>query len=50
MYDPQCIERVRGVVSEPFARCSYTEAVEILQKAIKEGKKFENMEVEFFFF
>jgi asparaginyl-tRNA synthetase len=46
MYDPQCIERVRGVVSEPFARCSYTEAVEILQKAIKEGKKFENMEVE----
>lgn len=46
MYDPTCIERVRGVVASPFGRCSYTEAVEILQKAIKDGHKFENNDVE----
>lgn len=46
MYDQGCIERVRGIVAEPFARCSYTEAVEILQKTVAEGHKFENMEIE----
>eukprot|EP00286_Rhodomonas_abbreviata_P016239 CAMPEP_0181326586 /NCGR_PEP_ID=MMETSP1101-20121128/21588_1 /TAXON_ID=46948 /ORGANISM="Rhodomonas abbreviata, Strain Caron Lab Isolate" /LENGTH=604 /DNA_ID=CAMNT_0023435071 /DNA_START=41 /DNA_END=1855 /DNA_ORIENTATION=+ len=46
MYDKGCIERVRGVVAEPFARITYTEAIETLQKAIKEGKTFENMDVE----
>mmetsp|Transcript_12185 Transcript_12185/g.19117 ORF Transcript_12185/g.19117 Transcript_12185/m.19117 type:complete len:291 (+) Transcript_12185:1201-2073(+) len=45
MYDPKCIERVKGVVAEPFERCSYTKAIEILQEAIKNGKKFENMDV-----
>jgi asparaginyl-tRNA synthetase len=39
MYDPTCIERVRAVAAEPFGRCSYTEAVEILQKAIADGHK-----------
>jgi asparaginyl-tRNA synthetase len=46
MYDKGCIDRVKSVVAEPFARCSYTEGVEILQKAIKDGVKFENTEVE----
>eukprot|EP00287_Rhodomonas_sp_CCMP768_P003199 CAMPEP_0196720768 /NCGR_PEP_ID=MMETSP1091-20130531/3483_1 /TAXON_ID=302021 /ORGANISM="Rhodomonas sp., Strain CCMP768" /LENGTH=606 /DNA_ID=CAMNT_0042062087 /DNA_START=36 /DNA_END=1856 /DNA_ORIENTATION=- len=46
MYDKGCIARVRGVVAEPFARCSYTEAIELLKTAIAGGKKFENMDVE----
>eukprot|EP00285_Hemiselmis_virescens_P010429 CAMPEP_0173382240 /NCGR_PEP_ID=MMETSP1356-20130122/4720_1 /TAXON_ID=77927 ORGANISM="Hemiselmis virescens, Strain PCC157" /NCGR_SAMPLE_ID=MMETSP1356 /ASSEMBLY_ACC=CAM_ASM_000847 /LENGTH=603 /DNA_ID=CAMNT_0014336473 /DNA_START=33 /DNA_END=1844 /DNA_ORIENTATION=- len=46
MYDKGCIERVRAVVAEPFARCSYTEGVEILQKAIADGHKFENNDVQ----
>jgi aspartyl/asparaginyl-tRNA synthetase len=30
------------VASSPFARCSYTEAIEKLEAAVKGGRKFEN--------
>lgn len=30
------------VAASPFARCSYTEAIEKLEEAIKNGRKFEN--------
>lgn len=46
MYDPTCIERVRAIAAEPFGRCTYTEAVSILQKAVADGQKFENTEIE----
>jgi asparaginyl-tRNA synthetase len=38
MYDNQLIERLRGVVSVPFERLSYTDAIEILKLS---GQKFE---------
>lgn len=41
MVDPTCIERLEHVASSSFQRCSYTEAIEILEKAVREGKKFE---------
>ncbi|KAK2645479.1 hypothetical protein Ddye_020674 [Dipteronia dyeriana] len=41
-YDKTCIDRLRMVASTPFERISYTEAVELLLVAVKEGKKFEN--------
>jgi hypothetical protein len=31
------------VADTPFARCSYTQGIELLQKAIKEGHKFDDM-------
>ena len=41
--DKEALNRVKNVLAEPFARCSYTEGVKILEKAVKEGKKkFEN--------
>ncbi|CAI0627277.1 unnamed protein product [Linum tenue] len=42
LYDKVCIDRLRMVASTPFERISYTEAVEILEEAVKGGKKFEN--------
>ena len=41
----ECINRTRAVVAEPFGRCSYTEAIELLQKSVKEGKTFEDMNI-----
>ena len=41
MYDKECIERLKNVVAEPFARITYTEAVDILLKTIAGGHKFE---------
>ncbi|XP_044463845.1 asparagine--tRNA ligase, cytoplasmic 1-like [Mangifera indica] len=41
-YDKSCIDRLRKVSSTPFERITYTEAVEILEEAVKEGKNFEN--------
>jgi asparaginyl-tRNA synthetase len=35
------IERLKHVLETPFRRLNYTEAIEILEKAIKDGKKFE---------
>ena len=39
--DSTVIERLEEVANTPFKRISYTEAVDLLLKAIKEGKKFE---------
>ncbi|XP_044480084.1 asparagine--tRNA ligase, cytoplasmic 1-like [Mangifera indica] len=41
-YDKSCIDRLRMACSTPFQRISYTEAVELLEEAVKEGKNFEN--------
>lgn len=41
-FDKTCIERLRMVASTPFERISYTEAVELLEEAVKGGRKFEN--------
>ncbi|HXB13744.1 MAG TPA: asparagine--tRNA ligase [Bacteroidia bacterium] len=38
MYDKELINRLNGVVSNPFKRMTYTEAVEVLKSS---GKKFE---------
>ncbi|MCL2016523.1 MAG: asparagine--tRNA ligase [Defluviitaleaceae bacterium] len=35
------IERLKSVASADFTRCSYTKAIELLQQAEKDGKKFE---------
>lgn len=42
LYDKSCIDRLRMVASTPFERISYTEAVHLLEEAVKGGKKFEN--------
>ena len=44
-YDKTCIERLKMVSSTPFERISYTEAVELLEEAVKNGQKFENKSV-----
>ncbi|CAL0321878.1 unnamed protein product [Lupinus luteus] len=41
-FDKGCIDRLEMVASTPFIRVTYTEAVEILEEAVKNGKKFEN--------
>lgn len=41
MIDKSLIERLRSVVNTEFVRLSYTEGIEILKKAISEGRKFE---------
>ncbi|XP_050370807.1 asparagine--tRNA ligase, cytoplasmic 1-like [Argentina anserina] len=41
-FDKTCIERLKMVASTPFVRITYTEAVELLIDAVKNGKKFEN--------
>ena len=41
MYDNELIDRLRFVVENDFVRLSYTEGIEILKKAVAEGKKFE---------
>jgi len=40
-YDDGLINRLRSVLGIPFQRVTYTEAVEILEKAIADGVKFE---------
>ncbi|CAI5525590.1 unnamed protein product [Closterium sp. Naga37s-1] len=42
MFDKTALDRLAHVASSPFARVTYTEAIELLQEAIKKGKKFEN--------
>ena len=41
MIDKKCLQRVKAVAESSFARCSYTEAIEILEKEAKrrKGKK-----------
>ena len=41
MIDKTLIERLEGVLKETFVRLPYTQGIEILQEAIKNGKKFE---------
>jgi asparaginyl-tRNA synthetase len=41
MIDKGLIERLEGVVKESFVRLPYTEGIEILHQAIKNGRKFE---------
>ena len=41
MIDKTLIERLEGVLKETFVRLPYTEGINILQEAIKNGKKFE---------
>ena len=42
MFDKTCINRLRMVSSTPSQQISYTEAVELLEEAVKSGRKFEN--------
>ena len=41
MIDKTLLERLNGVLKESFVRLTYTEGIDILQEAIKNGKKFE---------
>lgn len=41
MIDKTLIERLEGVLKETFVRLPYTKGIEILQEAIKNGRKFE---------
>lgn len=41
MIDKTAVERLQQVASTPFKRITYTEAIELLEKAVAEGKKFE---------
>ncbi len=41
MIDKTLIQRLEGVLKETFVRLPYTEGINILQQAIKDGKKFE---------
>ena len=41
MIDKGLIERLEGVLKDDFVRLPYTKGIEILQQAIKDGKKFE---------
>lgn len=42
MISPGLLERLQGVVKNDFVRLRYTEGVEILEEAVKNGQKFEN--------
>ena len=41
MIDKTLIQRLEGVLKDTFVRLPYTEGINILQEAIKKGKKFE---------
>jgi asparaginyl-tRNA synthetase len=41
MIDKSLLDRLRGTVQSDFVRLTYTEGIEILQKAIADGHKFE---------
>ena len=40
-YDPELIERLKSVVDTEFKILTYTEGIEILEKAVADGHKFE---------
>ena len=40
MYDKEALDRVKHVAASPFGRVSYTEAIELLEKAVAAGKEF----------
>lgn len=41
MFDKGLIERLKSVINTEFVRLTYTEGINILQEAIKNGKRFE---------
>lgn len=44
--DKDVRDRLQHVADSPFKRLSYTEAIELLQKALQEGHKFEDNDIE----
>ncbi|MCF0107921.1 MAG: asparagine--tRNA ligase [Bacilli bacterium] len=46
MIDNTLLERLDHVVNSEFKRMTYTEGVELLKQAIKNGHKFDNMNIE----
>ena len=40
-YDPELVERLRGVIGTEFVRLEYTEGIRILEEAVKNGEQFE---------
>lgn len=42
MIDKTLIARLEGVLKDSFARLPYTEGIKILEKAVADGRKFEN--------
>ena len=40
-YDPELIDRLRGVSGTEFVRLEYTEGIRILEQAVKDGVQFE---------
>lgn len=42
MIDKEAITRLQHVASSSFARCSYTEGIQLLQKAVADGHGFED--------
>ena len=40
-YDPELIDRLKGVVETEFVRLEYTEGIKILEEAVANGVKFE---------
>ena len=45
MIDPTLLERLNHVANSEFKKMTYSEGIEILQKAVKEGVKFENSDI-----
>ena len=45
MIEKGVLEKLNNVLKTPFRRMTYTEGIELLQKAIKNGHKFENNDV-----
>ena len=41
MFDKELIERINFVLANDFVRLTYTEGIDILEEAVKNGKKFE---------
>lgn len=40
-YDKELVERLNFILEKPFKRLTYTEGIEILESAVKDGRKFE---------
>ena len=40
-YDPELIDRLRGVVDTEFVRLEYSDGIRILEQAVKDGVQFE---------
>ena len=45
MIDPTLLERLNHVVNSEFKKMTYTQGIEILQNAVKNGVKFENSDI-----